>query len=132
MYEAKDIAILFKKDIEKSSSLVSRNICVVGKRTSVRLEPEMWAALRDIAKREKCSIHEICTLIYLRKKTNSTLTASIRVFIMLYFKAAATEEGHLSAHHGNFEKMKTRAKITGDIKALRFNDNGSFAQIESA
>lgn len=132
MYEAKDIAILFKKDIEKSSSLVSRNICVVGKRTSVRLEPEMWAALRDIAKREKCSVHEICTLIYLRKKTNSTLTASIRVFIMLYFKAAATEEGHLNADHGNFEKMKIRAKITGNIKALRFNDTGSFTRIESA
>lgn len=44
------------------STLVSRNVTVLGRRTSVRLEPEMWAALRDIAAREKCRIHDICSL----------------------------------------------------------------------
>lgn len=32
------------------STLVSRNITILGRRTSVRLEPEMWMALKEIAK----------------------------------------------------------------------------------
>lgn len=95
----------------QSSSLVSRNITVMGKGTSVRLEPEMWASMKDIATREDCTIHDICTLIALRKKENSSLTAAIRVFIMLYFKAASTEEGHMRVGHGDFENMKKRARI---------------------
>ncbi len=94
------------------SSLVSRNVTILGKRTSVRLEPEMWLAMKDIAKREKCTKHDLCSLISLRKKPNTSLTAAIRVFIMLYFKASATEIGHERAGHGNFENMKARARIT--------------------
>lgn len=85
---------------KQSSSLVSRNISVSGRRTSIRLEPEMWQALKDIARRESCSLHIVCSLVARRKRANSTLTAAIRVFIMLYFRAAATEEGHARAGHG--------------------------------
>ena len=38
------------------SALVSRNVRVDGHRTSVRLEPDMWEALRDICSREGVSI----------------------------------------------------------------------------
>jgi len=91
------------------STLVSRNITVGGKRTSVRLEPEMWRALKEIAGREHCSIHELCTLISFRKNQRTSLTAAIRVFLMLYFRAATTEEGHGRAGHGSFDNMKRRA-----------------------
>ncbi|MES2729397.1 MAG: ribbon-helix-helix domain-containing protein [Pseudomonadota bacterium] len=101
--------------MDDSSSLVSKNITVLGRRTSVRLEPEMWIALYDIAKRENCTIHEICSLISLRKRGASSLTASIRVFMMLYFKAAATEDGHGRAGHGNFDRMKSRARVQGSM-----------------
>lgn len=77
----------------------------------MRLEPEMWMALSDIAKREKCSIHDICSLVSLRKDANSSLTAAIRVFLMLYYRAACTAEGHVRAGHGSFEAMKSRARI---------------------
>jgi predicted DNA-binding ribbon-helix-helix protein len=96
---------------EPKTTLVSRNITVFGRRTSVRLEPEMWTALREISAREGCSIHDICTLISLRKKENTSLTAAIRVFLMLYFRAATTEEGHKRAKHGSFEFMKQRARV---------------------
>jgi predicted DNA-binding ribbon-helix-helix protein len=91
------------------STLVSRNITVGGKRTSVRLEPEMWRALKEIAAREHCSIHELCTLISFRKNARTSLTAAIRVFLMLYFRAATTEDGHGRAGHGSFDNMKRRA-----------------------
>lgn len=93
------------------SSLVSRNITILGKRTSVRLEPEMWVAMKDIARREQCTSHDLCSLISLRKRPNTSLTAAIRVFIMLYFKAASTEIGHERAGHGDFENMKGRARV---------------------
>lgn len=100
-----------EEDFGPKTTLVSHNVTVMRRRTSVRLEPEMWAALRDIAKREQCSIHDICTLIGVRKNPRTSLTGAIRVFLMLYFRAASTEEGHQKAGHGNFEFMKQRARI---------------------
>lgn len=102
----------------QTSSLISRNVTVLGHRTSVRLEPEMWNAIKDIARRERCTIHELCSLIQLRKAEITSLTAAIRVFLMLYFRAAATEEGHVRAGHGNFETMKRRAKILNEVQKL--------------
>ncbi len=87
------------------SGLVSHNICVLGRRTSVRLEPEVWQALRDIAARERCSIHILCSLIAKRKRAESSLTAAIRVFVTLYFRAAATDEGHRRAGHGSLKQL---------------------------
>lgn len=80
--------------------LVSRNLVIDGRRTSARLEPEMWVALFDIVRREGRSVHEVCTLISKSKPEGCSLTAAIRVFIVAYFRAAATEEGHARAHHG--------------------------------
>lgn len=96
-------------EVEVGSTLVSRNITVNGRRTSVRLEPEMWRALKEISTRENCSIHELCSLIAFRKKARTSLTAAIRVFLMLYFRAATTEDGHGKAGHGSFDNMKRRA-----------------------
>lgn len=100
---------------ENKTTLVSRNITVLGKRTSVRLEPEMWNALREIARREQCKIHDICSLISLRKNNDTSLTAAIRVFLMLYYRAASTEDGHERAGHGNFKNMITRARVPEDF-----------------
>lgn len=71
----------------------------------------MWKALQEISGRENCKIHDICSLVALRKKPKSSLTAAIRVFLMLYYRAAATEEGHRKAGHGNFTKMLERARL---------------------
>lgn len=101
------------------STLVSRNITVLGRRTSVRLEPEMWTALRDIAKRERCRIHDVCSLIQMRKNPNTSLTAAIRVFLMLYYRAATTEQGHARAGHGDFNVMMSRAQTTSEALHMR-------------
>ncbi len=103
---------------KNQSSLISRNITVMGRRTSIRLEPEMWDALHDIAKREKCSVHDLCTLVYLCKNIATSLTAAIRVFLMLYFQAASNEQGHIDAGHGSFDTMKKRARISSDYEGF--------------
>lgn len=82
------------------STLVSRNVTVSGKRTSVRLEPEMWDGLQEICRRERSSMHQIVTSISIQKAERTSLTAAIRVFIMRYYRMAATEDGHNKAGHG--------------------------------
>lgn len=106
----------FDLDKEYKSTLVGKNITILGRRTSVRLEPEMWDILNEVAEREQTSIHELCSLIALRKKANASLTSSIRVFLLLYFRASSTNEGHTRARHGNFENMLTRARVDVDLK----------------
>ena len=103
---------------EPKTTLISRNVTIMGRRTSIRLEPEMWTALKEISMREKCSVHDICTLVAVRKKENTSLTAAIRVFIMLYFRAATTEDGHIRAGHGDFEFMKRRARIPEQVMSF--------------
>ncbi len=88
----------FQKEIR--STLVSKNITVSGRRTSVRLEPQMWQGLSDICRRERATLHEVCTHVAAHKGKTTSLTAAIRVFIMDYFRAATTEEGHMRARHG--------------------------------
>lgn len=100
---------------EHRSTLVSRNLTILGRRTSVRLEPEMWSALKDVAQRENATIHSICSLIALRKVSESSLTAAIRVFLLLYYRAASNEDAHLRVGHGSFEIMKRRARVDDSI-----------------
>jgi predicted DNA-binding ribbon-helix-helix protein len=71
-----------------ASSLVIHNVVVGGRRTSVRLEPVMWDALRDIARRQGMTIHDLVTDIE-RERTASSLTAAIRVHIVDFYRAAA-------------------------------------------
>ena len=71
------------------SSLVIRNVVVAGHRTSVRLEPVMWEALADIAGRRGQTVNEVVTEID-RDRSASSLTAAIRVYIVDYYRSAAS------------------------------------------
>ena len=88
------------KKSRSPSSLVSRNIMIDGHRTSVRLEPEMWDGLREICRRERISLHQVCTSVAQKKEDETSLTAAIRVYVMFYYRMAATEDGHAKAGHG--------------------------------
>jgi predicted DNA-binding ribbon-helix-helix protein len=79
-----------------TSSLVIRNIVVAGHRTSVRLEPVMWDALHDIARHLRVTIHDVVTEID-RRRTASSLTAAIRVYIVDFYRTAALHAGQQRA-----------------------------------
>lgn len=61
----------------------------------------MWSALEEICIREGKTLHKICTEVDQRRAASS-LTAALRVFILSYYRAAATEDGHADAGHGQF------------------------------
>ncbi len=98
-----------------ASTLVNRNVTIGGRRTSLRLEPAMWDALGEICRREEMSQHELCAMIDERRRASS-LTAAIRVFIVNYFRAAATEAGHASIGHGALYKTRAQTR-TGGFRA---------------
>ncbi|MEI6559108.1 MAG: ribbon-helix-helix domain-containing protein [Rhodospirillaceae bacterium] len=86
--------------------LRSHNIVVDGKRTSIRLDPVSLASLSDIAARERISVNDLCTMIESHNRGNAfTFTAAIRIFLLSYYKAAATEEGHQHAGHGSNQPL---------------------------
>jgi predicted DNA-binding ribbon-helix-helix protein len=104
------------------TALISRNITINKKRTSIRLETQMWNALKDIAELEKCTIHNVCELIANQKSDNITLTAAIRVFLVLYYKSATTDAGHKRAGHGDFNKMMERS---AKMRAINYDNDSA-------
>ena len=86
------------EDPERHSALVMRNVSVRGHRTSIRLEPQLWDTLAEICRRERCTPHDVCS--YVAARRHGSLTSSLRVFILDYFRTSATEDGHSHAGHG--------------------------------
>jgi predicted DNA-binding ribbon-helix-helix protein len=100
--------------LRPTSTLINRNVFVGRRRTSLRLEPAMWDALTEICRREEMTMHQLCALIDVRRRASS-LTAAIRVFIVNYFRSAATEDGHASIGHGSLygAQMRLREAAAG-------------------
>jgi predicted DNA-binding ribbon-helix-helix protein len=76
------------------AKLISRNVTINGRRTSLRLERASWEALDDICKCEKLTTHELCTLID-DSRHGSSRTSAVRAFIVTYFRTLARERGAL-------------------------------------
>ncbi len=79
--------------------LCCKNVNVWGRRTSIRIEEELWSAAEELCTREEMTLHELCTLIDQYRGT-SGLTAALRVFLIVYYRLAASEHGHAEAGHG--------------------------------
>ncbi len=89
------------KGYGKTDIRTRRNVRIDNRRTSVKLEPEMWDALVEISVRTKKNLNEICTEVYRashgsvmeaedRDLTQSAnFTSDLRVFILDYFRASA-------------------------------------------
>ncbi|HVY14244.1 MAG TPA: ribbon-helix-helix domain-containing protein [Rhodopila sp.] len=81
------------------SRLINRNVVAERGRTSMRLEPELWDALSEICEREDQDIGALVRQVEAGGHTGGR-TSAIRVFILNYFRVAATEHGHAGAGHG--------------------------------
>jgi predicted DNA-binding ribbon-helix-helix protein len=81
------------------SRLVNRNVTLQTGRTSMRLEPELWSALAEICVRQNVGVGEIVRRIAAGRPGGGR-TSAVRVYILEYFRAAATEQGHAAAGHG--------------------------------
>lgn len=81
------------------SRLVNRNVIAKRGRTSMRLEPELWDALLEISEREGKDLSGLVRKVEANEHPGGR-TSAVRVFVMDYFRVAATETGHEEAGHG--------------------------------
>lgn len=108
----------------QQGALVSKNVRIHERRTSVRLEPEMWHALREVAELEACSIHDLCGAVHDLKEPGASFTAALRVFLMEYYRTAArtsqqvtSVQRQIKAAHGGERKAQESAQIPHKITA---------------
>ena len=69
----------------------------------MRLEPELWEALAEISARERQDINHLVRRIE-GVGHEGGRTSAVRVFVLQYFRAAASESGHLATGHGSLEQ----------------------------
>src|ERR1700676_871855 len=81
------------------SRLINRNVVAERGRTSMRLEPELWEALLEICGREGQDMSSLVRKVEQHGHAGGR-TSAVRVFVLSYFRAAATEAGHHAAGHG--------------------------------
>jgi predicted DNA-binding ribbon-helix-helix protein len=81
------------------SRLVNRNVVAGRGRTSMRLEPELWDALLEVCQREGQDLHAIIRSVDASRSVGGR-TSAVRVFLLHYYRSAATEAGHAAAGHG--------------------------------
>lgn len=76
------------------SSKKLKNVCVGGKRTSMRLEPAFWDFLSEIAQRVSLTVGELCTRLAERVEAldASSLSSAVQVYVMEYFRAATPRQ----------------------------------------
>lgn len=90
---------------DKVQGLISRNVMIDGRRTSMRLEPELWAGLQEIADRENRSINHLCTEVWSRIKDDrafldgkASFTARVRVFIVEWYRGKVFTPSQLETY----------------------------------
>lgn len=70
-------------------TLVPKNLRVGDYRTSMRMSPYMWEALDEICQREKISRSDFVTRVDAHRDHSGSLTASVRVAILAYYRKLA-------------------------------------------
>ena len=100
-------------------SLISKNVTVKGRRTSIRLEQESWLALDDICRFEGVNLHDLCTMIE-QQRQGASRTSAVRAFIVSYFRKAATDAGAeaIKSVGGELVSVHVIARPHSDIDAV--------------
>lgn len=84
--------------------LPNYNISVGSRRTTVRLSPQTYEAIEDIAKVENCEPKDVFEFVAGTKENDIPISTALRDFVIRYFLDAATAEGHRLAGHGSLIK----------------------------
>lgn len=81
---------------------ICRNVTVNGRRTSLRLEAQVWESLEEICGREGLIMNQLCSKVETLSggRGSANLSSALRAHVLHYFRSAATENGHRTAGHG--------------------------------
>jgi len=97
-----------------SGRLVSYGIRSAQGRTTLRLEPEFWETLGEIAAREGVSKAAILREIDATRGSYGR-TSACRTYVLQYCRSAMTDAGHAKAGHSESQK---REPVRPDFEAV--------------
>jgi predicted DNA-binding ribbon-helix-helix protein len=75
---------------EVTGTLIKRSFSLVGRRTSVALEQEFWAALTHIAASRRQALTSLMAEADARRRTGQPLASALRVFALQAFSMPAS------------------------------------------
>jgi predicted DNA-binding ribbon-helix-helix protein len=87
------------------SRLVNRNVTMSSHRTSMRMEPEMWAAIHDICMRENIPTDELIRQAEAAAGEGGRSSA-VRIFVLGYFRALAMPHGAAIARRNGSHEVE--------------------------
>lgn len=93
------------------SGLVNRTIFIGGRRSTIRLDFDTWTAFHEVARREKITPGQLFMRIRSRQPRDLSFTVAVRLYLMQYFRAAATEDGHAEAGHGPIRSVVLQSDL---------------------
>ncbi len=67
--------------------MIKRSVVVQGHATSVRLEPEFWAIIDDICKKQNISLSQLIISIEKQQQARQNLASQLRVFCLKSMKS---------------------------------------------
>lgn len=70
------------------AKLLTRNVVIDGKRTTIRLESAIWDAVDDLCTREKMSRHDLCSRVE-DGRDGLNRAQAIRAVVVNYFRFSA-------------------------------------------
>jgi len=88
-----------------TSRLINRNVVAGRGRTSMRLEPELWDALSEICDREAQDMSTLVRRVEAAGHIGGR-TSAVRVYILNYYRDAATDIGHAAVGHGSLPRTR--------------------------
>lgn len=91
------------------SSTINRNVNVKGHRTSIRLESDEWAALKEICRLEDITINQLCAHVA-ENRAEKAFTSGLRVFMLNYYRQRAKVSAQGPAQLGRMIAAKSRKK----------------------
>lgn len=93
------------------TKLMNKIIMINNRRTSMRLCLKEWDALYEVCRIEKISKNHLIEMIEAHKSEELGLTYSTRLFLVTYFREAASEEGHRRVGHGLMENFTSISRV---------------------
>ncbi len=78
--------------VDIANRLAMRSVTINGRRTTMRLEPSMWNALRHIAEDHRMTVNQLCSQID-TSRGEMSMTAAVRSYIVTYLQQIPMNPG---------------------------------------
>lgn len=95
-----------------------RNVVIRGRRTSLRLENQLWSAIDDICANEGINLHEFCESVEDGRRIRSR-TSAIRTAVISYLRHAASQrQAALPYNYAQTLRTEVKARDGRSRKSL--------------